>query len=120
MSRTSNPNDSTSSCLVMGSGETEDYEIMIQNNINVVQSILLSKPAIYPSPTNGFLTVDFGHGAVASAIIITDAFGRTIWKKASSISSKETIDLTGFSNGIYFVKVENDNGSTTQRIILNK
>ena len=116
----SNPNDATSSCLVMGSGETEDYEITIANGIDAVQAITISKPTIYPSPTAGLFYVDLGKKAVSSAITITDAFGRIIREKASVSSSKETIDISGFANGIYFVKVENNNGTTIQRIILNK
>lgn len=49
---------------------------------------------------------------------IYDAFGRLIYTK-NSISSFETIDLSGFSNGLYFLHINSENRSFASSFLVN-
>lgn len=61
---------------------------------------------IYPNPTNDYINIKSN-----SKVIILDSYGRVL------ISSRDSkIDLSNFTNGLYYIKSEN----ITKTIVLNK
>lgn len=63
---------------------------------------------IYPNPTSNQLTVDLSEGLINQMYSIFDYSGRII-KQANIQKSTEQIDLSAFSTGIYYFKIENKN-----------
>jgi len=74
---------------------------------------------IYPNPTNGSFNVDYNN---TSGIRVINTLGETIYEEKLDQLTQGTknIDLSSFSNGIYFITVSNDKGSANHKVILNK
>ncbi|MCU0432031.1 MAG: T9SS type A sorting domain-containing protein [Bacteroidia bacterium] len=75
-------------------------------------------PAVnaYPNPTNGIITLESA-GDANNTWTLLDLNGRVI--NAGSIrNTRETLDFTALAEGVYMLKVENTNGITTKRIVI--
>ncbi len=75
--------------------------------------------SVYPNPTNGVLNVDFKN---ASSIKVLNTLGSVIYEAKTDQPTEGTknIDLSSFSNGIYFINVSNGKESLNYKFILNK
>ncbi|MFN5983076.1 MAG: T9SS type A sorting domain-containing protein, partial [Fluviicola sp.] len=71
---------------------------------------------IYPNPTDGLFTIDLQNIENAQIEIYT-VFGQKV-KSLSQIEAKTTIDMTGFTKGIYFVKIKSNGKEEISKIIL--
>jgi len=80
-----------------------------------VDDIKMQTNSIYPNPTNGIVNFDFSGEHVQKMKIVTIA-GETVFQK-ENISETETIDISGFANGLYIVILQTDNGSNSFKII---
>jgi hypothetical protein len=73
----------------------------------------------YPNPATHTLHIDFAT-TIPSKIEILDLQGRTLYTQ--SVSSSQTtheISLSGFSTGVYFVKLYSDEGVVLKKFIKN-
>mgnify|MGYP001193921403 CR=1 FL=1 len=72
---------------------------------------------IYPNPTSGKVLINFwGYKITEASIEIIDLLGKTVYQE--EIKSKESvIDISRFSQGIYFLNFKNEEGSTVHKII---
>lgn len=81
------------------------------------QQQTLSNIVIYPNPTKNTVIVDLAENNRAGAtLMLIDIVGRTLLTKNIS-HQKEILDLSGFSQGVYFVRFTNKNGSKILRIV---
>ena len=73
-----------------------------------------SQIVLYPNPSNGVFTIS----AIEqnTSIGIYNAIGELV-KSIQSTDSNTTIDLSNYSNGIYFIKVKNNKGEAIQKLI---
>ncbi|MCE3258525.1 MAG: hypothetical protein K0S12_166, partial [Bacteroidetes bacterium] len=62
--------------------------------------------AVYPNPTAGEFTIELNN-ATGKTVEVTDLTGRVIVKMVS-VKEKINIDLNPYANGVYFVKVQNN------------
>ena len=73
--------------------------------------------SIYPNPTNDFITLNVTNSSQGTYYIF-DISGKIVMQ--NPIQNKELIiDMTEFSQGIYFIKITTELGSTTKKIIKN-
>lgn len=72
----------------------------------------------YPNPSNGIVTLVSSEN-VSSQVSVYNLEGRKILNKSINLSSnyQNTLDLSAFSNGVYFIKVDSYNNSQTIKII---
>ncbi len=70
---------------------------------------------IYPNPTTGIIKFDFTKNRIQQ-IIVSDISGKTIIEK-SPIQQNETIDLSGYEDGIYTISVQTDKEVFTTKIV---
>ncbi len=75
--------------------------------------------SVYPNPTDGIFTVASSLPAEKLDIEISNAIGEKLYQVKINNNNTE-IDLSKVSNGIYFVKVNSQKGTTTKKIVLNK
>jgi uncharacterized repeat protein (TIGR01451 family) len=62
----------------------------------------------YPNPTNGIVNISLKDNfTIIDTIIVNDVLGKTIQNKKIN-NSKAELDLSTFSNGIYFVKIQSE------------
>ncbi len=73
---------------------------------------------ISPNPTSEFLNCTF-ETSINRKFSIVNALGKIV-KHWESNNQKETIDVKNFSNGIYFLKVEEDNRNYSQKFIIRR
>lgn len=79
--------------------------------------------SVYPNPSTGIINVDAQFAkSQALNVTVTDMLGNVVYTNsyAANAAQKLTIDLTNQSNGIYFVKFENGNGSDVKKINILK
>jgi hypothetical protein len=75
---------------------------------------------IYPNPSNGTLHLNLENTAMVKIqqIDVYDIYGKQLRKVENIGIQRTTIDLSGLSSGIYFIRVFMDNGETkTKRIV---
>ncbi len=99
-----NSNTNSSSCT------------LVLNNHDMYES----KIVVYPNPAHQFLTMKFENDfSSILQIELKDFLGRTIFSKeiTESINSY-SIDISGFSKGLYFAQFKFENSITTKKIIL--
>jgi hypothetical protein len=71
---------------------------------------------LYPNPTTGSITIDFG--ALDNATIsIISSIGKEVFKATNVAQNKLEVSLAEFSNGVYFVKIQLGDEFVTQKIV---
>jgi len=75
--------------------------------------------SVAPNPSNGIFNVDFKN---ANNIKVFNALGVLVYdeKIEQTAEGTKAIDLSNFSNGMYFINVSNEKGSINHKVILNK
>ncbi|MBO4774925.1 MAG: T9SS type A sorting domain-containing protein, partial [Bacteroidales bacterium] len=68
----------------------------------------------HPNPTTGIVTLKLNGGT--TTIRVTDAVGRLLFTETAG-EGEHTIDLSGFSEGIYFVRTICEEHVTTHKVI---
>ena len=72
---------------------------------------------VFPNPTSGTLNIVSG---VNSKVMIMDITGKeVIFSGDLTANMKQAINVSGFANGIYLVKVYNDNFNKVERVVIN-
>jgi hypothetical protein len=111
----------------------EDYSdlevvVFIQNNATkeIMQSTYaieqalatnefsVAKINVYPNPSNGLITID---STTAVDVTVTDLTGKVVFS-AKQITNQSPLNLTNLQKGIYLVKMANENGEQTEKIVL--
>jgi hypothetical protein len=99
------------------------------DNINITQVTGIADATqgeslnVYPNPTSGLLQVDAN---IANnnglQVTVSDVLGNVVYANqfTQATANKFTIDLTSKSNGMYFVKFENNKGVEIKKINLQK
>ncbi len=72
---------------------------------------------IFPNPAQNFLTVELTGNN--SSIAISDLFSRQIFMQ-EKVENKTQVDCSNFSNGIYFINVNDGKNIFTKKIIINR
>ena len=98
-----------------GGAEKNRFELRF-SELSSTDNISESKISIYPNPTNKYLHINCGNINVKN-IEILNITGKLIYNfKQGNV----TIDLSGFSPGVYFVKIYTKEGVLTQKFIVEK
>lgn len=71
---------------------------------------------IYPNPTTGELNITFATTVSNGTIQVIDATGRLLMERNIQ-NSQLSLDLSGFENGMYFIKSTSNGISTTKRVV---
>lgn len=70
---------------------------------------------IYPNPTNGVIVVESGV-MMNRTVEVIDVTGRLILSETHSTNTF-TVDLSAYSNGVYYLKVKESNGSKQFKVV---
>ena len=70
---------------------------------------------IYPNPTTGIVEINLADHKINKLSII-DLYGRIIIENIPA-NQNETIDLSGFANGVYFIMLEKGEEVRISKII---
>ncbi|MCE3279388.1 MAG: hypothetical protein K0S44_1579 [Bacteroidetes bacterium] len=89
-------------------------EVVSGVGINEASSTELS---VYPSPSTGVFTVNV---AANSSIEVYNLIGKRIYSNSVIAKGINTLDLSGFADGAYFLKVISGSKVSTQKIVIAK
>ena len=99
----------------------------VEKTVTVTSSVGIgehnnSNVRIFPNPTTGKFTIEIkGTGTVS--VNVFNAIGVSVFSEKDITSTgkiSRTIDLSLMPEGVYYLKVEGDAGSTVQKIILQR
>jgi len=89
------------------------------DNFNITETTGVNDPSnedhyvsVFPNPTTDFINIKPTSTIKVLSVIIKDIFGKTLL-----VTDKQIIDLSKFSDGIYFVEVNTTKGRIVKRVI---
>ena len=109
-------------CVVTDANGCSDWSNQYIYTSTSVQNITYNNLNIYPNPTRGLLNIEFDNiDNKISEVSVVNVLGDKIYKdnldnKTFKYSSQ--IDLSKYSNGIYFVRLKTKDGFVTKKLIL--
>ena len=74
--------------------------------------------SIYPNPTSGELTIDNAQLTIKS-VEIYDVYGRKVFVQKENLTVLLSYDLTVLHTGIYFIKIDTEQGSVMKKLVKN-
>jgi hypothetical protein len=75
---------------------------------------------MYPNPTQGLITIVGDLIQSTTFVQLYDVTGQLIFSKNFEGTSSITIDVSEFSNGIYFTQIKNGNTTYCRQLIIAK
>jgi len=98
---------------------SNQLEILFSVGIN--QSTSFSNVSIYPNPSSDVFNIELQDEYLGETnVSVVDELGRVVFEQSIN-KDKELMnckfDLSNYSNGIYFVKIQSDKKTTTKRIV---
>jgi hypothetical protein len=88
--------------------------------VGIAESGQSAIPFLFPNPNNGIFSVKLGSVSEKTTIGIYDVVGKLVQEKIIVNRKEATLDASALTDGVYCVRVQNENGVFTQKIILNK
>ncbi|UKN03885.1 T9SS type A sorting domain-containing protein [Paracrocinitomix mangrovi] len=120
-------NAASSSCEAFSYGEVEDYTVTIVSGSkdigSVEEAVQTTTPelSIYPNPTKGIFNLQIADINEEVQVTIYDIQGRAIYNDTfANGASANTIDLTGFATGTYYVVAYNAELTMKSKLVLVK
>jgi len=98
-----------------------NYVICVRGNPVLASTEFTTKNTIkvYPNPTSNFVVLSFPNELNLVQIEMTNAMGQIIYaNEVIPISNEYKIDIQGFSEGIYFINIMNDNSKKTFKLLI--
>lgn len=119
-------NDTIAHIANVDFGYQENNSFCVPDSVTGENRPAASGPAlsIFPNPNNGKFVLTFtgekeNNGSVE--IVVSDMFGKTIYHyQSGSHGPSVSIDLSGISPGIYFVKILTGSVSAVKKIIVSR
>jgi hypothetical protein len=94
------------------SGSVRVYEFL--NNVGI-EALEKNEIIAYPNPTNGITKLEFRDNNIREVIIL-DYLGKLKMKK-TELENIEQINLSGFDNGIYIIRVQTNNDVLNLKVV---
>ncbi|PKP44303.1 MAG: hypothetical protein CVT96_02130 [Bacteroidetes bacterium HGW-Bacteroidetes-13] len=89
----------------------------LDDNVLAKQKIL-----VYPNPSNGVFNIDFKNTS-ANNIEVVNILGQIVYFEnyiTTNVESLKVLDLSSNANGIYILKVTNENGASSHKLVIEK
>lgn len=96
---------------------------VVTTTTGLSNQLLEANISVYPNPTDGNCTLIIDHNQVSNYVVsVHDALGREVKRLdlKNILSQAINLDLSNEANGMYFIKVQSGNRTTTQKVFLNR
>lgn len=96
------------------------FTVTVVNGINELSS-LSDYVNLYPNPTTGNLQLIFDIPVSGTYTVkLSNVIGQTVYTTDMQLSGKttRTLDLSGYSKGVYFLSVEGNNSRAVRKVVL--
>ena len=105
----------------------EDICVSIDSNlcnqlVNIKEDSNSKILRVYPNPANSLLTIELPLNSImeSSCLLIRDLLGKIIHSESIEINfSNVKINMSSFSNGIYFLEIKSAEGSLYKKILVS-
>ncbi len=87
---------------------------------HALESDTIEDYAIFPNPSTGVISIEGLDDKAIESIHVTDIQGRVILQKRNIANDQNTLDLSTFDRGVYFISIENGQKVHTKRVVLLK
>ncbi|HYV90132.1 MAG TPA: T9SS type A sorting domain-containing protein [Chitinophagales bacterium] len=95
-----------------------DYWIVKLSAATLVTNVISdTNYLIFPNPSSGIIFFN-NRDNLSGIIEVTDALGKIIYFNSYTPSEKRVINLSDYPRGIYFLRIENNNTFSIEKIIL--
>lgn len=118
-------NDVNTSTISVGSPNTMSYYLIDDvcvstDSLTQITAInefsFIKNFAIYPNPTSDYISIKLLNHLQIHSLNLFDKYGQTIFVK--NPVSPDKIDLTGISDGLYFIEIISDGKSFFEKLIV--
>jgi PKD repeat protein len=94
--------------------------VVAANTTSVTQTDFAAKINLYPNPSNGEFTIDFGDAVTEEATVnIVDMTGKTVYTtKVQALAKTKGINLTGLPAGVYMAHIEQSQHNAVLRFTI--
>jgi len=95
--------------------------IYLRSATGIEDFVLPGKLNIYPVPASQFLHIEYSYvNAMSLQLEIYDSNGRKILERQfpNAMEIRETLDITGISDGVYYLRLRSDDQMLTRKIII--
>ena len=75
--------------------------------------------AVYPNPAATEVTIDLHDGYQGATVSLRDVLGQVLTTRAAS-GAQMTLDLSSYTDGIYFVEVSQGGASATRKLVISR
>ena len=106
---------SVTSVYIKGDEECESTKESVPVTVTDVEENNDESIQVYPNPTNGLLNVS-GNGTIH--ISVSNMLGQKVCE--TSAEGSTTLDLSGYGQGIYLVRIETSEGVMVQKVNVRK
>jgi hypothetical protein len=106
-----------------GSKMSSNYVLCVRGNPTLSSTTFTKETSItiYPNPASNFASISLPKNTESYKIEITDLLGKIIFSEdVKPLPNDYKIDLEGYKDGIYFVKVTNEKMKKSFKIIVKK
>lgn len=102
--------DCSENCIhdINANGICDEYETPTTQITELAESIF----TVYPNPTHGLLSISKNHSLITSDIVVRDITGKSLLKQ----QNVQTIDLSEFAGGTYFIEIKNGHGQQVIKV----
>lgn len=116
-------------CMIvfMSSGEeptANDYlyvdNLAFSGNVAGINESSVHNMQVYPNPAKNQITIECSDAIDQNGTItIVNLIGQTVYSEPL-VSNKQTLNIEQLDNGIYFVTIRSKEGTTTQKVVVNR
>ncbi|MBK7432175.1 MAG: T9SS type A sorting domain-containing protein [Bacteroidetes bacterium] len=97
-------------------GEKVNAELLTARNSSISSNN--QQVDVYPNPTNGLISVLANEDAIVQ---VMDINGSVVYVQTSLMAGqKQEVNLQSLANGIYMIKIYNNNFVSLKKVVVNK
>ena len=115
-------NDSSSSCLNFGSGETEDYIVTIDIGTAISSPVKETILNVVPNPATTTLIISFvNYTSENAALNLRNMNGQVVYTEKISQPAgnySKTLDVSSFAKGIYNLQLISKSGIINKKVVI--
>ncbi len=103
-----------------GNGCSVSRSVLVSTNTGFKEQELDALVSVYPNPSKDIITVEFSSVKEAKTCELYNVIGSKMESYTINGKQRLLIDLTNYSKGIYFLRINVDGTMITKKIILTK
>ena len=98
-------------------GCTDTSECITVSKIGTIKKEPKNKISVYPNPSNGIFTINTSIPLAKALIKVFSFSGEIIYTKENCFGTKNNIDISQYSKGIYYIEISEQGNAIHQKIV---